>query len=114
MFTLPSISTIVLYVATILIAGSCVTLPPRDDLITLSWDSNKEPVDGYIIFVGVMREAGEMTKLKTVEACRGSTQKATYTIDELGIARGRSVCFRVKAYMGDLISDYSEAVCATF
>lgn len=93
--------------------AACEFVISSPSRVSLSWDSNTEIVDGYMIFIGTSEDTQQMTKLQNIEPQVGDRQEVTYnSLSDVGASKGQPLCFRLKAYQGDLISDFSEAACA--
>jgi hypothetical protein len=83
--------------------------------LTLSWEPNPEDVSGYITYYGSSLSAMrlELSDLRVASDLDPESPSITYTMGELGVERGETVCFWVRAYGDKAMSDISEPVCAT-
>lgn len=81
--------------------------------LSLSWNTNPDPVNGYQVFKGMIPDANQMRKVLEMQAQNGSRQEVSWTVEELDVAQGQQVCFRVKAFNSEGTSDFSEAICTT-
>jgi hypothetical protein len=91
--------------------AACVSPTSPSPRLTLNWDSNPDVVDGYRVYKGTTAAAGEMTPLLDVQPQAGGRQTVSWTFDELGVASGEQICFRLKALRGAETSDFSQAIC---
>ena len=95
--------------------GSNDSGDPSSKTIILSWDPSPVSVLGYIVYYGETPETAskEATVLSvdlgTVDAL--DPKLLCDLKNDLGIVSGEQVCFRVKAYDGSELSDYSASVC---
>lgn len=87
-----------------------------DPLITLSWNPIADKsVIGFSVYTGPSAITASnqqtllSTALKTVDL--KAPQYQARLLSDLGVESGKQVCFRVKSYDGNTLSDYSEAVC---
>ena len=94
-----------------LISCSSISDKRPAERLSLIWDTHPQPVDGYQVFKGMTPDVNKMMKVLEVEPENGNTQTVTWTFEELNVARDQQVCFRVKAFNSEVISDFSEAVC---
>ena len=89
---------------------------PPSVLDTLSWDANKDTIDGYVIYHGSSEDASTeyvSVDLNTSGFDANSPSVQYDSINELGYSTGDKICFRVKARNSDGYSEWSEAVCDT-
>lgn len=81
--------------------------------ISLSWYTNPDPVNGYQVFKGMTPDANKMTTVLKMQPQNGNRQTVSWTLEELGVAQGQQVCFRVKAFNSVGTSEFSKAICTT-
>ncbi len=110
MFRLPKLRALAGLV--LIVLSACNIFVSKPSWVSFSWDSNTEAVDGYMIYIGSSDDARQMTKLQNIKPQPGDRQEVTYSLSDVGASKGQPLCFRVKAYKGKIISDFSEAVCA--
>ena len=83
--------------------------------VILSWDPSPVSVLGYIVYYGATPEtASREATILSVDLGMVDALDPKMLCDlknDLGILPGEQVCFRVKAYDGSELSDYSESVC---
>jgi hypothetical protein len=86
--------------------------------VILSWDPSPVSVLGYIVYYGATPEtASQQAATLSVDLGTIDALDPNWPCDlkeDLGVLPGERVCFRVKAYDGSQLSDYSEAVCTTY
>lgn len=87
------------------LAGCRVTGVPQEQVLTLRWNP-VESATGYRVYYGRTESPEHMLIAKT-------TPESQARFSFPGASPGESVCFRVKAYDADRVSDFSEAVCET-
>ena len=74
--------------------------------LSLSWLPNPEPVDGYVIYNGPTPEEA-INKLSVTP----QTTVQYDSITDLGLRSGDRTCFRLRAYIANDMSDFSQTVC---
>jgi hypothetical protein len=85
--------------------------------LTVTWTPNPESVDGYIVYFGP--SASSVTNETTeITAFAGSFDPASPAIEydswyDLGLQLGDNVCFKLRAYNADGLSDWSLPACTT-
>jgi hypothetical protein len=83
--------------------------------VILSWDPSPVSVVGYIVYNGATADtASQEAAVLSVDLGTIDALNPKWLCDlrnDLGVLPGEQVCFRVKAYDGSQLSDYSEAVC---
>lgn len=102
-----------------ILAGGTTTSPDTvaNTKLTVSWKPNPESVNGYIVYFGP--SASAVTNETTdVKAFAGSFDPAKPAIEydswyDLGLRLGDSVCFKLRAYNADGLSDWSLPACTT-
>ena len=91
--------------------------PPAPVLDTLSWNANTDAIDGYAVYHGATATTASTEFVSVSLTTSGFNANAPAVqydaINELGYAVGSQVCFRVRAYVGSVYSNWSEAVCDT-
>jgi hypothetical protein len=86
--------------------------------VTVSWNPNpgSEGVTGYKVFHGSSAAASNEVSDVSVSTSGFDPSAPSRDFDawnDLGLYKGNQTCFRVKAYNGAGISDYSQGVCTT-
>ena len=95
-------------------SGSAVEV--SDPLITLSWEPiTDKSITGFIVYTGPSAKTAS-TQQALLSAALGTVdlkapQYQARLLSDLGVESGKQVCFRVKSSDGNVLSDYSEAVC---
>lgn len=86
-------------------------------ILTLSWNANKDSIDGYKIYYGSSETTA--SKLLTnipINSNGFNKDSPSYSYDaaiDLGAKTGQQICFRLKAYSNSTgESDYTQAVCS--
>jgi hypothetical protein len=89
-----------------------------DKKVILSWDPSPVPVLGYYVYYGATPEtASQQAATLSVDLGTIDALDPKWLCDlktDLGVLPGKQVCFRVKAYDGSQLSDYSEAACTIY
>lgn len=94
------------------------TTPPvtvDNTSLTLTWQPNSTTLDGYLVYYGA--SSNTATKLiSDIKAYSGSFDFSAPALQyaswyDLGLQPGETVCFKIRAYNADGLSDWSEAVC---
>lgn len=90
---------------------------PVNDAVTLSWKPNPEIVDGYLIYFGGNADVvdTQATKVITVSTPGFDPRAPAVRYDswyDFGLLPGDNVCFKVRAYNADGVSEFSPAVCS--
>ena len=80
----------------------------EDTLLSLAWNPNSDNVLGYIVYYGSTPETAINIASETSTASERLMRKT-----DLGLNPGDNVCFRLKAYNGLALSDFSAAACGT-
>jgi hypothetical protein len=110
-------------VATLTVEIKCPSCPAKTAL-SLSWQPtywlngyDYEQVEGYIVLFGTTPENAVLEVARVSPTDPGvdplAPSVALDAVADLGLGVGDQACLRVKAYVGDLESPVSEAVCAT-
>lgn len=86
---------------------------PKVKRLTLSWNTNLNPVDEYQVFKGMTPDVNKMAKVQEIEPQSGNKQKVSWTFEDLDVVEGQQVCFRVRAFNSFGKSVFSDAVCTT-
>lgn len=86
---------------------------PKVKRLTLSWNTNLNPVDEYQVFKGMTPDVNKMTKVQEIEPQKGNRQRVSWTFEDLDVVEGQQVCFRVRAFNSFGESVFSDAVCTT-
>lgn len=88
-----------------------------DTMLTLAWLPNTDPVEGYIVYHGSTPETAENLTVEMPVEALADEQAPSVSFNagtDLSLRYGDSVCFRLRAYnAADVLSDWSEAACAT-
>jgi len=74
--------------------------------VSLSWRSNPDPVDGYVVYNGPTPEEAVSELTVTPQ-----TTVQYDTVTDLGLNSGDRTCFRLRAYSKGGVSGFSDAVC---
>jgi hypothetical protein len=89
-----------------------------DKKVILSWDPSPVSVLGYYVYYGATPEtASQQAATLSVDLGTVDALYPKWLCDlknDLGVLPGKQVCFRVKAYDGFQLSDYSEAACTIY
>lgn len=85
--------------------------------LTVTWNANPGTVDGYIVYFGPSVSA-VTSEATNITAFAGSFDPANPTIEydswyDLSLRLGDSVCFKLRAYNADGLSDWSLPACTT-
>jgi hypothetical protein len=88
---------------------------PEDTTLTLTWKADTETLDGYLVYYGSTPETATH-QISDIKAYAGSFDFAAPALQyasyyDLGLQPGNSICFKVRAYNANGMSDWSEAVC---
>jgi hypothetical protein len=86
-----------------------------DTALTLTWQADNETLEGYQIYYGSSPETATR-EISDIKAFSGSFDFSAPLIQyaswsDLGLQPGNTVCFKVRAYNADGVSDWSAAVC---
>jgi hypothetical protein len=87
----------------------------EDSELTLTWQAGKETLEGYQIYYGSSPETATR-EISDIKAFSGSFDFSAPSIQyvswsDLGLQPGNTVCFKIRAYNADGMSDWSTAVC---
>jgi hypothetical protein len=86
--------------------------------VILNWDPSPVSLLGYYIYYGATPEtASQQVATLSVDLGTIDALDPKWSCDlknDLGVLPGKQVCFRVKAYDGFQLSDYSEAACTIY
>jgi len=90
---------------------------PTNASITVSWNPNADAVDGYILYFGE-NAATVNTEATVVTNSDAGFNPAVPSIRydtwyDLGLAPGDGICFKVRAYNANGVSNLTSAVCGT-
>ena len=86
-------------------------------LVTLTWTPNLDTILGYTVYYGPTKATASQVA-SDLPLTSGLIDPASPSVqynlgNDLGVAQGENVCFRLKAYNASGFSDYSGAVCYT-
>jgi len=88
-----------------------------DALLSLSWRANTDPITGYRVYYGPTAEAATALAADLAIDANGFDPAAPRVsfkaAADLHLNPGDRVCFRLRAYNVDAVSDWSQAVCDT-
>jgi hypothetical protein len=92
--------------------------PATDTLLEITWEPNSENVAGYMVYHGPTSDTATVVATNFTIGSAGFNAQAPaasyYAKRDLNLAAGSTVCFRVRAYYSmTVLSDWSQAVCAT-
>jgi hypothetical protein len=96
-----------------LLIGRRTTDEPKVKRLTLSWNTNLNPVDEYQVFKGMTPDVNKMAKVQEIKPQSGNKQRVSWTFEDLDVVEGQQVCFRVRAFNSFGGSVFSDAVCTT-
>jgi hypothetical protein len=87
-----------------------------DTELTLTWQATSETLEGYLIYYGASPETVTQ-QISDIKAFSGSFDFAAPSLQyaswsDLGLQPGNTVCFKIRAYNADGMSDWSQAVCS--
>lgn len=98
-------------------AGDGSGTAATDTVISLAWQPNADTITGYLVYYGP--SANAVSTLAVQLAIAGNSfnplaPQATFNAGrDLGLHHGESICFRLRAYNGAGMSDWSAAACGT-
>ncbi|MBK9132748.1 MAG: carbohydrate-binding protein [Gammaproteobacteria bacterium] len=83
--------------------------------LTLTWSPNSDSIQGYIVYFGPSENA-VTTETTNIQAFAGSFDPVNPAIQydswyDLGMKPGDNICFKLRAYNADGISDWSMPAC---
>ena len=91
------------------------TTTPTNVSVTLSWQPNSDPVDGYIIYFGTSPYAVTSEVTRTTASMPNfypSAPSVQYdSWYDFGLVPGNQLCFKLRAYNADGISPMTSPVC---
>jgi hypothetical protein len=86
-------------------------------VLTLSWNPNPDEILGYRVYYG---STEDLANIQIMDISIASTDfdplapsVELNTWDDLGVTLGNDVCFRLRAYTNDSLSDFSSPKCMT-
>jgi hypothetical protein len=89
---------------------------PDDTTLTLTWQPGAETLDGYMVAYGPTPDTATQ-QISDIKAFSGGFDFTAPSLQysswyDLGLHPGDNVCFKVRAYNADGLSDWSAAVCS--
>jgi hypothetical protein len=88
----------------------------EDMKLTLTWQADNETLEGYQVYFGASPETVTQ-EISDIKAFSGSFDFSAPSIQyaswsDLGLQPGKTICFKIRAYNADGMSDWSAAVCS--